>query len=168
MENATKALIIAAGMLIAIMVISLGVYLFSIMSEYTTSAQQQIIDDRVLEFNNNFVKYDGRSDLTVHDVITIANYARQNNEKYGLTESNRENDNDYYISVILKVKNKEIYIETPKINNKTSEEFFNEALKNSQNYIIDDEDKISLRNFQCSVSLREGSARVYKVVITRL
>lgn len=134
MENATKALIIAASMLIAIMVISIGVYLFATMSGYTTSAQKKIIDDRVVAFNNKFLIYDGKEDLTVHDIITVANYARQSNENYGLSENSRSDTNSYYVSVIWEKVN----IETQQIKNESAETFLNKLfiLFSSLNTII--------------------------------
>ena len=42
MENAVKALLIAAGVLIGVMVLSLGVALFSSLSEFSVNTQKQI------------------------------------------------------------------------------------------------------------------------------
>lgn len=164
MENATKALIIAASMLIAIMVISIGVYLFATMSGYTTSAQKKIIDDRVVAFNNKFLIYDGKEDLTVHDIITVANYARQSNENYGLSENSRSDTNSYYVSVIWEKVN----IETQQIKNESAETFLNKLLSENIKEDIESEEpkEYTPKKYRCEVKLNPNTARVYQVKFT--
>lgn len=98
MENAVKALLIAAGVLIGIMVLSLGVALFSSLSEFSGNTQKQIEENAVQKFNEQFTRYID-TNLTIHDVITAANTARESNVKYGLTGPS---DNNYYVSIHLK------------------------------------------------------------------
>ena len=57
MENASKALIIAGAILLAILLISLGIYIFS--------QAQNVVNDsgfskaEIQTFNNQFLKYEG-------------------------------------------------------------------------------------------------------------
>lgn len=97
MENAVQALLIAAGVLIGIMVISLGVTLFGSLGDYIGNTQEQIDANAVQKFNEQFTRYiDGI--LTIQDVVTAANTAFDSNTNYGLTEPT---DNNYYVKVIM-------------------------------------------------------------------
>ena len=101
MENASKALIMAAGILISVLILSLAVYLIATFGSSSAEIQKINEEKIISEFNSQFTVYDGRKDLTIYDVITVANYAKENNEKYELTEENRGKENTYYISVKL-------------------------------------------------------------------
>lgn len=104
MENATKALIIAAGVLIGIMILSLGVYLYYALGGYMTSTQEQLEANAKNKFNTQFLKYinvsggDIDHELTIQDVITAANLANQNNTQHGLTVADA-GENSYYVTV---------------------------------------------------------------------
>lgn len=111
MEDATKALLMAAGVLIGLMIISLGVSLFSSLSKYTDGTQQQIEENGIQKFNEQFTRYINYDDtsgefeftLTIQDVVTVANIAYENNKKYGL--DSYADDNYYVIVNIFGVEN---------------------------------------------------------------
>ena len=96
MENASKALLMAAGVLIGILILSLAVYLFVTFGGRSAELHQQIEVDRLNQFNGQFTSYQGKDDVTIYDVITVANLAKSNNEYYEL--ESQTNDN-YYITV---------------------------------------------------------------------
>lgn len=100
MENATKAMLIAAGVLIGIMILSLGVALFAELDIYVDSSYEQIRFNEQNSFNAKFTKYI-RDDLTIHDVITVANLANENNNSYNATEAERGNQGSLYVAVYL-------------------------------------------------------------------
>ena len=100
MENATKAMLIAAGVLIGIMIISLGVALFAELDIYVESSYEQIRFNEQNSFNAKFTQYI-RNDLTIHDVITAANLANENNNFYNATEAERGNQGTFYVAVYL-------------------------------------------------------------------
>lgn len=109
MENATKALLIAAGVLIGVIILSLGVYLFSNLGSYVTNTQKQIEENALNKFNTQFLKYintnDGQNtqfELTFQDVITAASLAYDNNQQYNLTLADA-NENTYYVRVTAKI-----------------------------------------------------------------
>ena len=79
MENASKALVMAGGVLIAIMLLTLFTYLFSRMSSNTSGIYQLIEKHEKDEFNQQFLNYEGR-EITPQDVATLINLA-QNSEK---------------------------------------------------------------------------------------
>ena len=126
MENASKALIMAAEILIGVMIISIGVYLFNSMGEFSSDTSKKIEDARLAQFNNQFLKFygtviteeNGRQKVepvkcTIHDIIALANLARKENEQNGFNERNgyedgidissdAENNSYYYIQIDLK------------------------------------------------------------------
>lgn len=60
MENATKALMIAAAILVAILVISLGIGIFNNASEQAEGAGD-LSEYQVQQFNDKFTKYNGEN-----------------------------------------------------------------------------------------------------------
>lgn len=104
MENATKALLIAAGVLIGVLILSVGVTLYTSLGSYIDSYQKEIDERAIQKFNEQFTRYinveDGSADtkftLTIQDIVTVASIAYQNNQKYQLEKY--ENDN-YYVTV---------------------------------------------------------------------
>lgn len=81
MENASEALIIAAGVLIGILIISLGVYLFVDFGATSADIHSQVAERQITQFNTRFTSYADK-DLTIYNIITIANYAIENNKYY--------------------------------------------------------------------------------------
>lgn len=106
MENASRALLIAASVLIGIMILTLAVYL--IMNFGGTSAQieKQAKQNQINQFNSQFTVFDQRTNLTIYDVVTMANLATENNVKKELIANNQNinNPNTLYITVYLKGK----------------------------------------------------------------
>lgn len=61
MENATKALLIAAAVLIAILLISFGVYIINSTGDVINSSSDALGDLEVSQFNKKFNSYEGNS-----------------------------------------------------------------------------------------------------------
>lgn len=80
MENASKALLIAGGVLLTILVLSLAAYLFKQMGSNSSEIYAQMRENEINEFNQQFFNYDGRNDLNIQDVVTIINLAKDNND----------------------------------------------------------------------------------------
>ena len=112
MENATKALLIAAGVLIGIMVISLGVSLYVSLGSYVDSTKEQLELNEISKFNTQFLKYNNTIldesgnevpsfTLRIQEVVTAANIAYENNKNLG--DINGEaNENNLYVAVNVK------------------------------------------------------------------
>lgn len=103
MENATKALIIAGAVLIGIILLSIGVALWRNFSNFSAENAQSTRTRQLEEFNVKFKKYEFNSQatredeqnyITAQDVRTIANLAKDYNDKNGNGED------------IIKVKSK--------------------------------------------------------------
>lgn len=121
MENASKALIMAASVLLGLMIISVGVTLYSTFADYSRTTLEKVEETKLAEWNNQFLKYYGtvwsydkekQKDVqssikvTAHDIVTVANLAKQNNENYELSKENAGDENTYYVQVIVNTKNK--------------------------------------------------------------
>ena len=72
MENLSKALLIAAGMLIAVMIILLIVGAWSQISGYFTEEHNSKMVEQTLEFNNKFENYNGKT-IRGNELISIIN-----------------------------------------------------------------------------------------------
>lgn len=111
MENASKALIMAASVLLGVMILSVGVYLFYVYSDYSSNAYQRMEQAQINQFNTQFLKYYGMTAVkdenekpkpilcTAHDIISLANLAYQNNIQYEVNYLNGYNVNTYYIQI---------------------------------------------------------------------
>lgn len=77
MENASKALLISGGILIAMLVISIGVYLFSNYRTIGMSYEENINATEINKFNVNFTKFEGRKDISIQEIVTLTNFAKQ-------------------------------------------------------------------------------------------
>ena len=80
MENASKALLMAAGILIGILIITLIVTLFASSKQLSDGYEETKKSEAIQQFNVNFTKYIGQ-DLTIHEVVTICNFAKKLNNK---------------------------------------------------------------------------------------
>lgn len=79
MENASKALIMAAEIMLGIILISIFVLMYAAWSRFSSNINNNIQDTRINEFNSKFIIYDNRTDLTAHDVVTVASMANEYN-----------------------------------------------------------------------------------------
>ena len=100
MENASKALLMAAGVQIGILIISLGVYLFANFGGTSSQIHANIEQNQIEQFNSQFTTYVGKDNVTIHDVISMANLATQNNQNYEFTKQDSTGNNNY-IAVLL-------------------------------------------------------------------
>lgn len=104
MENAAKALTIAGGVLIAIIVVSTLWYSFQ---QWGILPQAKADNEKIsqeVEFNKEFESYN-KQNLYGTDVITVINKAMANNQKYGIE---RDSKDPYYVNVKIKL-NSSVY-----------------------------------------------------------
>ena len=80
MENASKALLMAGGILIGILILSLMTTLFVSSKQLSKSYDNTKNAEAIQQFNVNFTKYLGK-DLTIHEVVTICNFAEKESNK---------------------------------------------------------------------------------------
>lgn len=108
MENASNALLIAGGVLIGVLILSLAVYLFADFGSTSADINQRTTEQQLAQFNSKFTVYES-SDFkwTIYDIVTVAGYAHENNKYYtdNMTEAETNSadfNNNYKITVKLK------------------------------------------------------------------
>lgn len=80
MENATKALLIAGGVLIAIIIMSVMIITFQKTGNVSKTYDKTIDQEEISKFNENFTRYLGK-ELSIQQAITITNFANSNGVK---------------------------------------------------------------------------------------
>ena len=93
MENASKALLIAGGMLIAIIVLSLFAMMYNKMTELKNNEEARAKVEQLENFNAEYESFNKKL-MYGADVITLANKIYNNNK-------NHPNDNTYRIKLVL-------------------------------------------------------------------
>lgn len=77
MENASKALLIAGGVLITMIVASFGVYLYGVYHDHSEKMLAKMSEKEVSEFNAKFLAFEDK-ELTANEVVSILNLVREN------------------------------------------------------------------------------------------
>ena len=95
MENASKALLIAGGILLAIITLSLVVYMITAASSMADAQDSKTLAEQITAFNKEYEAYNKRV-MYGTDVITAINKAINHN----LTIENKTDD-PYYINIII-------------------------------------------------------------------
>ena len=62
------------------------------------SISEELTQRQVDEFNAQFYKYENQESVRIHDIITVANLAKQNNYDYGYTSIG---EGPFYITVTI-------------------------------------------------------------------
>lgn len=116
MENASKALIMGAEILIGIMIISVGVYLFNTLGNYSKETAEKMEEAQLAQFNQQFLKYygtvitqDGDKEekgpikCTIHDIVGLVNLAKKINKQSGFTEKQIISDPKNYPQIYIQI-----------------------------------------------------------------
>lgn len=147
MENASKALIMGVEILIGVMVISIAVYLFSVLGQYSAETTAEMESTKLQQFNEQFTKYYGTTSTlkdgkivnepikcTLQDIVGTANMANMYNKQNGFEEPQdvTQNPGSYYIQVDVDLGSGPVY---KNLEDKTQDELIN-ILKDDGNYGI--------------------------------
>lgn len=178
MENASKALIMAAGVLIGIMILSLAVYLFATFGSTSAELHKQKETDQLNQFNSQFTSYEGKEDITIYDVITVANLATENNKYYEFdtrpTMPIKDETSDNYIWVGLSSRTywsgyKQLAYGKNATSNQINKEY-NEVINKDLKQIGTNQDGIDtnyLFKYRCETDISSITGRVYKVTFSQ-
>lgn len=146
MENASKALLMAAGVLMGVVILSLAAYLFVTFSSSADDVKSEIANNQLNKFNSQFLAYEQREDLTVYDILTAVNLAENNNKQLEPGDTN-------YITV--KVNNS--VVNSTDIEKKIKPE----SLEKKEGEMKEDNlGGKSLKNYRCNVLLSDITGRV--------
>ena len=165
MENASKALLMAASILVGVLMLSLAVYLYTIFGNFGSQITARIKQKETDEFNAQFYKYESYKDengiwqntCKASDIITIANLAKDNNNNYDFgTEDVTNNDATFYITVDVKP---------------TKDGTLKKAFEKEENYSqflkdyigFEKDGKYIVREYICQVDLSSTTGRVKRV-----
>ena len=184
MENATKALLIGAGVLLGVMILSLAVYLYS-----SFGGTAQIIQDRidmgyVNQFNNRFLAFQSKNyygsgepenACTVYDIITVVNMANEYNEANGFKVGDSDfiavyigsSENDNNINKIVNDKSKSSYITGDNLNKYTKgTELTADTYGGKEQPDPSDDLSIyyKLRRYNCYCHIHDETSRISYVV----
>lgn len=89
MENATKALLIAGTVLIAMIMISTAIYLYTLYSRQTNEYNETISAVELQKFNSKFESYIGRENITPQEIVTAVNLAKEYNGQVQIYVNNK-------------------------------------------------------------------------------
>ena len=161
MENASKALLMAAGVLMAVAVLSLAVYLYASFGGSAEIIQNNIEQGQLEQFNSPYIAFTTK-ECNAYDILSAVNLANDYNTKNSLT-----NTSEYYISVYvedkskrLKIVNDELTIESLKskiITNPSVSEY------GSVKYISGEGNKYVLDKFNCTLTYNQSTGQVNKL-----
>lgn len=160
MENASKALLMAAGVLIGVLILTLMVYLFVDFGTISAQIHSQVSQRQINEFNSKFTSYEsyedeGKSEITIYDVITVANYARENNDYY--KESNLY-DSDYKVEVRLKSSRGTTILTSKEITVDYINKLVQDEQVNNNTWLVE---------YKCEVTGYHNNGRVSEVIFSK-
>lgn len=157
MENASKALIMAGGILIALLIIGSLVLMFTSLQDYRNSEEQSTKDTQVAKFNDQFEPYK-KDDLTLMELKSVYNKIESNNKKYP------EYEIEFRIEIEKKVqKNNLQFIYAKEENDGTLSDIENYSINNDLK-TLEDEIKINTK-FKCkSVAYDNDNGRISKMI----
>ena len=103
MENASKALLMAAGVLIGVLILSLAVFLFVSFGGTSAKIHETVQKNQLAKFNTQFTNYETKESVTIYDIVSVANLATENNRENQLQKkSTPTNGVDNYITLKIK------------------------------------------------------------------
>ncbi len=121
MENASKALIIAAEVLFGVLLVTVGLFIFRAMGDFSDTVEDNIEQTVIRQFNAQYEEYLFKHDkLTAQDVVTLGNLAKNYNDYRG------------EIAITVKVNNVESkFVNAHALTDKDIYEFINQySVKN--------------------------------------
>lgn len=161
MENASKALLMAAGVLIGMLILSLAVYLFVSFGSASAELYKQKEAQEIEAFNSQFTSYVGKQGITIYDVVTVASIASENNKYYEYTyRIPTKTSSDYYIEVRYEGNKIEQAVDHPEDYNDLIQKNLNTDMVNSG------DNTFSLEQYTCTVEINPITGRVFSVKFT--
>lgn len=152
MENASKALIMAGAILIGMLILSLGIYLFVTFGGEARKIRKDIDKNQMVQYNSQYTTYANRKNINIYEIISISNLAKQNNEDYSIYQDG------YYIQILLQGESNNLQ----DIDNEKRQELIEKYNK------VDETTGEILQYFSCTaIEFYENTGRVKKVVFEK-
>ena len=102
MENASKALIMAGGMLLAILIVSLLVYAWSLFSKYQSSQDDLTDIEDTAKFNEQFTNYQ-RDKVKGYEILSLVNKVIDYNYRKTNAEGAQNDEKYKFVTIIIKM-----------------------------------------------------------------
>ena len=96
MENTSNALIMAGEILIAVLILSLFVYMIVQFGSFSSQMHESMVESQITNFNSNFTIYSYRTNITAQEIATAINFAKQYNDSKDL----EWNDSSEYFTTV--------------------------------------------------------------------
>ncbi len=167
MENASKALIMAGEVLIAIIILSILVAVIMAFGSYSSNVHKDIEKREIDQFNTNFQTYEGRVNITAQEIASIINFAKKENDKNEFKLSDANSNKYGFINVFIDMNgnfigssfftgsnNKYVNNKEQNYNNSTNfNNILNNFIKANNNYY-----------FRCCASVKDIDSTTYSGV----
>lgn len=108
MENATQALIIVGAVFLALLVLSVGVFLHGKLNQTSESYVTKLDTVELQKYNSKFLIYEDRNNLTAQDIVTARGIAKERDigtrvflKNEDITDWNDSQINDFLSKNIL-------------------------------------------------------------------
>ena len=98
MENSTNALLMAAEILIAVLVLSFLSFLIITFGSFSKNMNAKMTESQIAEFNNQFLPFSNRTNITAQEIASIINFAKQANDR---NELKRNDKSEYYVRIYI-------------------------------------------------------------------
>lgn len=156
MENASNALMMAGGVLIAILLVGIIVVSFNGAADLAKTYDSRISSSSLQDFNNNFEKYLDR-EVDIQDIITMTHFAKNYNTQNELTDG----DSIYITVECENIRNLE---------KKTDDELIKIMQENT--FVHDDsgnENRELYQKYECkSIEYNEETGTVTKITFKKI
>lgn len=150
MENVTKALLMAAGFLVAVIILSLLVMGYSQISSYYQEQSNTIDAEQMAEMTKKFTNYDGR-EIRGNEMLSVINMVVDYNNWV------KENSNQGYKELVLNISFKNV-------------QSYNSTTKYDEFHIIDGIDYLIPRNLQnnCITNKPNDKLKIFSTRVSDL
>ncbi|MBP3800703.1 MAG: hypothetical protein J6I85_01530 [Clostridia bacterium] len=154
MENAAKALLMAGGVLIGILILTLAAYLYASFGGTSQIIQDRMDKSELNQFNNKFISYQSK-ECTIYDIVSVVNLANEFNEKNGFEDSSSD-----YIKVYLQRSLVNPNVSTVTVN-------YLKGFLYGEDTGVGSLAKYELYKYTCTPEINQDTERVNKVVFDR-
>lgn len=174
MENASKALLMAGGVLITMLVVSLGIYFSRVVADSMGGIYTRMEQRKIAEFNQQFLEFNDTK-INIQDVVSLINLAKDSNDKNLLSGEKApldpKTDTSYYITVNIDISSDtilndvivgEVDIRGDQCVLKNSERFSEEMI----NEIITKKMLLPEETYKCKVNINSTTQYVNEITIT--
>ena len=158
MENATKALLISAGILFAIVIVSIGIISYNGIKNYYGQKQTSLTAEQLAAFNREFEAYN-RDDVTGFELVSLINKIINFNSNNAVDEELGFNNTDKDFQ--------KMYIEFELTNDTLRNGIENykgkkiKLFENAKNYKYDSEDSKTNRKLTEIISYMQSKENTY-------